>query len=84
MSYQILITRPAQKELAELDVKPYSRVKNDIQKLCENPSPRLCKKLAGRDGWRIRSGDYRIICEINDRKKEITVLHIGHRRDIYR
>ncbi len=50
MSYQILITRPAQKELAELDVKPYSRVKSDIQKLSENPRPRLSKKLTGRDG----------------------------------
>ena len=84
MSYQILITRQAQKELSELDEKSYSRVKNDILKLCETPRPRKGKKLTGREGWRSRSGNYRIIYEINDNDRIITILHIGHRRDVYK
>lgn len=42
-----------------------------------------CKKLVGREGWRIRAGDYRAIYEIDDAQQKVTVLHIGNRRDIY-
>ena len=38
----------------------------------------------GRNGWRIRVGDYRIIYDIDDEKQRIIVLQIGHRRDVYR
>jgi mRNA interferase RelE/StbE len=34
--------------------------------------------------WRYRVGDYRIICDIQDRKLIVLVVEIGHRRDIYR
>jgi len=43
-----------------------------------------CNRLTGRDGWRIRVGDYRVIYEIDDERQMITILHIGHRRDVYR
>ncbi len=38
----------------------------------------------GREGWRIRVGNYRVIYEIDDQAMTVTVLHVGHRRDIYR
>ncbi len=34
--------------------------------------------------WRYRVGDYRIICDIQDRKLVVLVIDIGHRREIYR
>lgn len=34
--------------------------------------------------WRYRVGDYRIICEIQDKKVVVLVLRIGHRREVYR
>ncbi|MCG2773202.1 MAG: type II toxin-antitoxin system RelE/ParE family toxin [Desulfobacterales bacterium] len=43
-----------------------------------------CQKLTARAGWRVRAGDFRIIYEIDDKRETILVLHIGHRRDIYR
>jgi mRNA interferase RelE/StbE len=52
--------------------------------LRENPRPANCRKLTGRDGWRIRIGDYRVIYEINDAALSLTVLHVGHRREVYR
>jgi mRNA interferase RelE/StbE len=36
------------------------------------------------DLWRYRVGDYRIICEIQDKKIVVLVLGIGHRREVYR
>ena len=84
MNYSIFILRRAQKELAQLPNMAYKRTKNAIHKLAENPRPRGCRKLSGRDGWRIRVGDYRVIYEIDDIQQTVTVLHFGHRRDVYR
>lgn len=46
--------------------------------------PSGCKKLKGRDGYRIRIGNYRILYDIIDQTLIINVIAIGHRRDIYR
>lgn len=56
----------------------------NTMKAHQNPRPSGCLKLTGRNGWRIRGGDYRIIYEIDDKQEMVTVLHIGHRRDVYR
>jgi mRNA interferase RelE/StbE len=83
MSYEVLILRRAQKELAGLPKADYERVRHAVSALAENPRPAGCRKLIGRDGWRIRSGDYRAIYEIDDVQQRVTVLHFGHRRDVY-
>ena len=83
MSYRILILRRAQKELANLPLHSYDRVKRAILDLALEPRPGHSRKLVSREGWRIRVGDYRVIYEIDDSEKTITVLHVGHRRDVY-
>jgi len=40
--------------------------------------------LTGRIGWRLRAGRYRVIYEIDDDENRVVVLHVGHRKDIYR
>lgn len=84
MTYQVTILRRAQKELAALAGEAYERVRDAIGGLGEDPRPPGCVKLTGRDGWRIRVGDYRVVYEIDDPGRMVTVLHIGHRRDVYR
>jgi mRNA interferase RelE/StbE len=84
MNYTVSILRHAQKELAQLPAGSYERARDAIRALSQEPRPTGCLKLAGRDGWRVRVGDYRIIYEIDDEQKRVTVLHIGHRRDVYR
>ena len=83
MSYTVLILRRAQKELADIPAKDYERVRNVISTLAQNPRPPGCLKLTARDGWRIRVGDYRVIYAIDDSQQVATVLHVGHRRDVY-
>ena len=46
--------------------------------------PSWVRKLAGRDGWRLRVGHHRLLFEINDAERLVTILHIGHRKDVYR
>jgi len=60
-------------------------MENRVAKL-ENPRS-LGQPLQGitLDGlWRYRVGDYRIICEIQDKKLVVLALRIGHRREVYR
>jgi mRNA interferase RelE/StbE len=83
MSYKVLILRRAQKELAGLPKSDYERARDEIASLTDDPRPSGCKKLVGREGWRIRIGNYRVIYEIDDTEQEVTILHVGHRRDVY-
>ncbi len=84
MSYSIRILRRAQKALARLPKRDYERVRDAILALAENPRPPGARKLRDRQGWRIRVGVYRVIYEIDDANRIVTVLDIGHRGDIYR
>jgi mRNA interferase RelE/StbE len=82
--YTLVIKRRAQKELAQLPAGIYERVRDVIRTLARAPRPQGCLKLANRPAWRIRIGDYRVIYEIDDRQQVVTVVDIGHRRDVYR
>ena len=84
MNYTISILRLAQKELGELPVEAYERIRDSILALAEDPRPSGCVKLTNRQGWRIRVGGYRVIYEIDDKQRIVTILVIGHRRDVYR
>ena len=56
-----------------------------VELLARQPRPAGAKKLVGGRGeWRVRTGDYRIIYEIDDGVLLVLVLAVGHRRDIYR
>ena len=55
-----------------------------IRALADEPRPHGCVKLSGSQSWRIRIGDYRVIYDIDDKSRQIDVLHIGHRREVYR
>lgn len=83
MSYQLFIRRAAQKSLAALPATEYERVRDAVLALAPDPRPAGCKKLIGRDGWRIRVGNYRVVYEIDDGQQIVTILHVGHRRDVY-
>ena len=83
MKYTLLMLRRAQKGLAELPKSDYERMRDALEDLAVNPRPIGCKRLTGRPGWRIRSGDYRAIYEIDDVQRSVTILDVSHRRDIY-
>ncbi len=84
MTYTVTILRSAQKSLAALPAAVQDRIIGMIRCLAASPRPSGVKKLSGRDAWRLRSGDYRLIYEISDAKLTILVVDVGHRKDIYR
>ncbi|HOY40587.1 MAG TPA: type II toxin-antitoxin system RelE/ParE family toxin [Chitinophagales bacterium] len=81
--YIVTIRKNALKFLEVLNEPDYSKIKNAIFDLANNPRPKGCKKLKNREAYRIRQGDYRIIYEIFDKVLTIDVVAIGHRRNIY-
>ena len=84
MKYRVSILRRAQKELANLPSEAFERVRDTLRSLADDPRPLGCKKLQGREGWRIRVGNYRVLYKIDDDQHTVEVVHIGHRRDVYR
>ncbi len=73
------------KQLQQLPRLAFSAALNAIIARPHDPRPAGVKKLPGSRGdWRIRIGEYRIIYEIDDTAKTVTVLQVEHRRDVYR
>lgn len=60
------------------------RIRAAIDALATDPRPRGAVKLAGRDDFRIRVGDCRIVYAVDDRDRLVIVGRIAHRREVYR
>jgi len=82
--YKINIIPSARKDLDNLDKKFFVQIKNKIISLVSNPRPSGCLKLTAEEGYRIRSGDYRILYRVDDRNKRIYIYRIKHRKESYR
>ena len=76
-----------------LESVPPKKIKRQIVRrinaLANDPMPSGAKKLRGitdNDGsiYRVRQGHYRIVYQIRDGAREIVILNIAHRKDIYR
>jgi mRNA interferase RelE/StbE len=52
--------------------------------LASDPRPTGTAKLAGRDDYRIRVGDYRIVYAFDDDARLVLIARIAHRREVYR
>lgn len=81
--YKIEISQTAIRQLNKLPTAVADDLLIVIQSLSKNPRPAGCKKLKGRNGYRVRKGNYRIIYDIYDKILVVDVIAIGHRKDIY-
>ena len=85
MTYRVQISRSAGKVITSLKKPVRRKVFAAIEALAANPRPPNCKKLVGQDGWRIRiANTCRVIYEIHDQVLLVTVVDVGHRREIHR
>ena len=84
-SYSILIKPSAIKELEDIPTKKdRGRIVTRIRSLTDDPRPRGCEKLSARERFRVRQGRYRIVYEVDEVNAVVTVVKIGHRKDVYR
>ena len=81
MTYRIEVERRAGKALARLPKKARLRIAAAIDSLGENPRPVSCLPVhaAPQGTYRVRVGNYRIICVILDEEKVVIVARISRR-----
>lgn len=84
MAYIVSLKRSAEKELERLPTKMHDRIVARLLSLKEDPRPISAKKLHGREGYRLRVGDYRILYVVDDENRKIEIFSIAHRREVYR
>jgi len=80
--HSVLFKKSARRELEALQSPFRNQVAGAIKALADNPYPNGCKKLKGFPGYRVRSGDYRILYTLEP--NQVTIYAIGHRKDVYR
>lgn len=88
MVWRIEYSDSALKELKKIDKTYAKRIVDTLElQIAHLDDPRVRgKALQGnlKSLWRYRVGNYRIICDIQDKKLTILALFIGHRKKIYR
>jgi mRNA interferase RelE/StbE len=82
--YALEIKRSAQKSIRSLSKRDAERVRDTINALAEDPTPRGASSVAGTPFLRVRVGNYRIVYEVRREELLILVIRVGHRREVYR
>jgi len=82
--YRVELRRNARKSLDRLQEQERHRIISALLNLEQEPRPKGVEKIRRTELWRIREGDYRLVYHIDDEEKVITIVRIGHRRDVYR
>jgi len=82
--YNLVFKRSVAKDLRSLPAKDIARILQCFEILANDPRAPGGEKLKGEDKYRLRQGVYRIVYEIDDSTLTVTVVKVGHRREIYR
>jgi mRNA interferase RelE/StbE len=83
--YEVRIKPSAVGELEAIGTKgDRQRVARRIAALADEPRPPRSEKLTSQERYRVRQGWYRIVYSVEDDARTVTVVKIGHRRDVYR
>lgn len=86
MNWIIKVTETALRDLKKLDKQTANRILNWIEVRLQNcDNPRLWGiALINQNEWRYRIGNYRVLCELNDKVLIIKVIKIAHRKNVYK
>lgn len=84
--YRLIIRKQAIKALQGMSAKDSGRIRQLLDRLAEEPERRDIdvKPLRGNRGFRLRTGDYRVIFDRDDQTQVIEILRIGPRGDVYK
>ena len=83
-AYKLLFKESVQKDFHGIPKKDLRKILSRIKILAGDPRPPGCEKLTGQDRYRMRQGRYRILYSVEDEERTVTIVKVGHRKDIYR
>lgn len=84
-AYELRWKRSALKELRKLPQAAVSKLVDLAESLVANPYPDGCRKLAGAEHtYRVRSGNYRLVYQVQNGRLIIEIVKVGHRKEVYR
>jgi mRNA interferase RelE/StbE len=85
LSYRVAVKRSAAKVLKKIPKPDRIRIIEKIDSLAENLQNPDATKMKGNNPFhKVRTGNYRIIYEVQEEVLVILIVKIGHRKDIYR
>ena len=82
MTYRVTLAPSAARQLRRFHPDVRRRIQAAIELLAVEPRPPAATRLVGGLGeWRVRTGNYRIVYEINDKELIVLLLRMGHHRE---
>jgi mRNA interferase RelE/StbE len=84
VTYKVELETRARREYHSLPSHAREQISDAIDDLQVDPRPPGCKKLVGGNGYRVRTGDYRMLYAIDDNSRLVRIYRIAHRREVYR
>jgi mRNA interferase RelE/StbE len=84
--YTVTLSRHAARSLRRIEGKQREVIRGRIDTLTRDPrDPRLnVKKLVGRDGYRLRIGNWRVLYDVDDAVRVIAIEDVVQRGEAYR
>lgn len=83
--FEILLKPSVEKDLRKLPPYILQQVFTAIERLSQGPPLPLDRKLAATERtWRHRVGDYRIVYEVDQQARTVTIQYVRHRKEVYR
>ena len=82
--FDLVFKESVSKDLKEIPKQDVQRILERIDALRDEPRPQGSVRLSGKEYYRVRQGNYRIIYAIQDSQLVVIVIKVGHRREVYR
>ncbi len=83
VKYEVVFKKSVTKDLRKIEKHDIEKIVEKINYISETPRGEGCVKLTNIELYRVRSGMYRILYEINDNQLIVHVIKISHRSDAY-
>jgi mRNA interferase RelE/StbE len=81
--YRVEFAKSVLKDFKRIPQLDAGRIPNAIIELAKDTRSYSSKKLKGEKLYRIRIGNYRVIYEIQEERLLVSVIKLGHRKDVY-
>ncbi len=82
--YKVYFKESVEKDFSAIPKKDLQKILRRMETLANDPRPPGHEKLTGQERYRVRQGHYRIVCSIQDKELTVSVVKVGHRKEVYR